>query len=127
MALVINNAIIIALLLVQVLLLVALQLARLSKFIRIILFIVYVGGIIILITYSVILIPDRKFTIIKVETTLLLLFFYILPSLLIKRHDTYSYGLLFRGGAILLLGLLLYIVIVVAVDVIDYSRGTIKT
>jgi len=127
-ALLVNNAFLISTLLFLVLLLVTYQLVRARKFISIIIFIVYVGGIIILISYCVILIPDRKFSyanhgVVLFIVLLSVLAFNVSPTGL----DSYSFGLINSCGAILLLGLLLYIVMLVVVDVIDYSRGIIIT
>ena len=86
-------------------------------------FIVYVGGIMILIRYCVILIPSNKFgksqylTVI-VGAGLMDGVAHILGSI--------AYGLLYRAGAITLVALLLYLVMLAIVEIINYSRGIIK-
>ena len=92
-ALITNNPYLIAALFGLVLLLVACFLRFISSFVRFIIFLVYVGGIMILIRYCVILLPSNKFLnaralVIPVVASLLL------SSIFTSRSRAYSFGLL---------------------------------
>ena len=125
--LLISNPYLIAIIFAQVLILLTIVLGSVRRFIGFILFIVYVGGIIILIRYCVILIPWNKF---HFDPILLILFYIFAPTfpfVQVFSGNSYTYGLLQRRRAVLLLSLLLYLVMYAVVVIIDYRKGMIKT
>lgn len=93
-----------------------------SIFIRFILFLIYIGGLIILIIYCLILIPSRLY---KVNSIYLV---FILGALIgtttvLTPHNPIE---LFRKvNLITIFGILLYLVILSVVETIDYSKGII--
>lgn len=87
-------------------------------------FLVYVGGILILVRYCVMLIPDNKFPVTLARAAPLLVFIHRAPYTC--PLGSISYGLLFRARAILVLGMLLYLVLLAVVGIVDYSRGMLK-
>lgn len=96
-----------------------------SKFIGLIIFLVYVGGIIVLISYCVILLPDNKFPVpVTRFLPVLLIILLRFPTILPLR--ALPFGLLLRASAIYILGMLLYLVLLAIVGIIDYSRGILK-
>jgi len=127
-ALVVNNPYLMAALFGQVLVLVSCLLGRYRKFIGFILFLVYVGGIIILIRYCVILMPSNKFarTPIIIAPVIGALGVSLTQGVTIRPTGSFAYGLLYRARAIFLVALLLYLVILAIVDIINYSRGIMK-
>lgn len=88
------------------------------KFIGFVLFLVYVGGIMILISYCVMLTPNNKF-----KFTLLP---FAIPLGLSSPINSYAFGLMRRSNAILMISLLLFLVILSVIDIVGYSRGAIK-
>ena len=125
-ALLVNNPYMMARLFGQVLILVTSLLRRYSKFIGVIMFLVYIGGIMILLRYCVMILPTNKFwrLSITIGVFLLTLLAYLLTIDYTPR--VFAYGLLYRARAILLVALLLYLVILSVVSIIDYSCGIIK-
>jgi len=120
--LIINNPYLIAGLFIQILLLLTfMQSALVSHFLGLIMFLIYVGGIIILIRYCVMLIPLRKFGV--PLPYFLVLFFPLSISL---PNPSYAYGILYCASAVFLIGVLLYLVILSVVEIIDYSWGILK-
>jgi len=122
--LVMNNPYLIAITFAQILLLVSYSLGVMRRFIGFIVFIVYVGGILVLIRYCVILLPTSKF-----EYAVVVYLPFIISTLLLcypRCTESYSFGLLYRARSILLVGMLLYLVMVAVVIIIDYSDGMIK-
>ena len=124
LVLVVNNPYFIALLFGQSLILITFVLGWYRKFIGFVIFIVYIGGIIILIRYCVMLFPSNKFdrpTYIPVLAGI---------AALIERNtlpvSSYPYGLLYSSRAVLLVGLLLYLVMLSIVEIINYSGGLLK-
>lgn len=94
-----------------------------TKFIGFVLFIVYVGGIMILISYCVMLMPSRKLAKLPYIPAIIRLAFYgrdLIPI------SSFAYGLLYRARAIFFIAILLYLVIIAIVQIIDYSRGILK-
>lgn len=124
----VNNPYLMAALFGQVLVLVSCLLGRYRKFIGFILFLVYVGGIIILIRYCVILMPSNKFvrTPIIIAPVIGALGVSLTQGVTIRPAGSFAYGLLYRARAIFLVALLLYLVILAIVDIINYSRGIMK-
>ena len=126
-ALLINNPYLIALLFGQVLVLVTIVLGRVCKLVGFIIFLVYIGGLMVLLRYCVMLLPTNKF--ITRERGLILIglivifWFCGLPLLNI---NGFSFGLLYSASVILLLSILLFIVMLSVVTIIDYSRGILK-
>ena len=121
--LVINNPFMMSLLFCQILVLTSCLIGGLSPFMGLMVFLVYVGGILILIRYCVILIPSSKFAG-NLSPFLLLATSY--PFLCAGNPRAFTYGLLYRRRAVLLLGILLYFVLLAVVEIINYSRGTLK-
>jgi len=119
----VNNPYLMAVLFGQVLILTTCFIGSYNKFIAFILFMVYLGGIIILIRYCVILIPTRKFTSVPITPFLFGVAVYGGFSIPI---GSIAYGLVYRVRAIFLIALLLYLVILSIVQIIDYSRGIMK-
>lgn len=122
---IIKNPYQIALLLRQILLLISWILCGIRKIIRFILFLVYVGGLIVLIVYCVMLVPARKsppFNPLTITPTALGLVFFYNPGL----FRSFSFGLHYRASIIVLIALVLFLVILSVVDVIDYSMGNMK-
>lgn len=123
-ALVINNPYLISGLLIIVLLFISILLGGCRKFIGFVLFLVYIGGMIVLLSYCVILMPYNKFSF----RTIILLIPFILIS--ISKTNVViraiPFGLLFSHSAVYLISLLLYLVLLAVLTVIDYSSGRIK-
>jgi len=122
-ALIVNDPYIIAALFGQVLLMITCVVGRYRKFIGFILFLVYIGGIMILIRYCVILIPSYKFGLTPIVPLVI--------GVALSKGEKYwggsfMYGLLFRARAVFLIALLLYLVMLAIVEVIGYSDGIIK-
>jgi len=118
-----HNPYIIAGWLFQVLLLLTIIVIIYRKFIGCILFLVYVGGIMILISYCVILLPINKFP--KVQPYALLILSFSC-SAWITPVGSYVYGLIYNARVIFLLALILFQVMLAIVSIIDYSRGILK-
>merc|ERR1719367_1421459 len=108
-ALVINNPYLIAGLLRIVLIFISILLGGCRKFIGFVLFLIYIGGLIVLLSYCVILMPYNKFSF----STIILLRPLLLSSLskttVVIR--AIPYGLLFSHSAVYLISLLLYLVL----------------
>jgi len=125
--LVISNPFLIAIVFGHVLILLTYILASISKFLAFILFIVYVGGVIVLLSYCVILLPFTKY---PSYTSLLILplFIFLLTSIYGNQNlvSAFSYGLLYCVNVIHLASLLLFLVILAIVSIIDYSGGILK-
>jgi len=121
----VNNPYILATLFGQVLLLVTILLRAETKFIGLMMFLVYVGGIIILIRYCLILVPLNKFQYNPI-ILLIIIISAALPFTSNHINNSFSYGLLYRSRVVFLLGLLLYLVITAVVGIVDYSRGIMK-
>ena len=118
-----HNPYIIAAWLFQVLLLLTIIVIIYRKFIGCILFLVYVGGIMILISYCVILLPINKFP--KVQPYALF-FLSFSCSARITPVGSYVFGLIYTARVIFLLALILFLVMLAIVSIIDYSRGILK-
>ena len=124
---VINNPYLIASLFRIVLLFVSCLIGVIRTFIGLILFLVYVGGIIILIRYCVILIPSNKFEGINITLLPIVVAMRLSLTIRVRKDSMFSYGLIYRCRAIFILSMLLYLVIIAVVAIIDYARGIIKT
>lgn len=90
------------------------------QFLAFILFLVYVGGIIILVSYCVILTPLIKYSI-PFAVLLLLLGFYSYMEF----PGIYVYGLLYNSRTIFFVSFLLFMVMCAVVSIVDYSSGMI--
>jgi len=124
---IINNPFITAILFIQFLIFLTCLLARVSRFMALVIFLIYVGGIMILIRYCVILIPGQKFPRTPYGLFALLLTASVILNLsLFLPNNSYPYSLLFTWSSFILLVLLLYLVLLAVVDITGYSRGTIK-
>jgi len=122
---VIINPYLMAVTLGLLLLLISCALCITRKFVGLILFLVYVGGIMILIRYCVMLLPSTKYLL---KPTVI--FFPFTLVVFLSVHDkvttSYSFGLQYSHRAIVLLSLLLFIVLLSLVEVVDYSSGMFK-
>ena len=109
-----------------ILVVISIYLRLYRKFIGFILFLVYVGGLIILVSYCVMLIPSNKFL------TSAALYLIPIASLItsinpwLMEISGFSFGLLYSSRSIFLVALLLYLVILAIVEIVGYSRGIIK-
>jgi len=95
--------------------------ASIRKYLSIVFFLVYIGGLMILVSYCVMLLPIVKFR--------FGFFFFPLAgfwgAIAFPVGSSYSYGLLL-SRAVLLVGLILFLVMLSVVELVDYSRGNIK-
>ena len=125
-ALLVNNPYMMARLFGQVLILVTSLLRGYSKFIGVIMFLVYIGGIIILLRYCVMILPTNKFW--RLSITIVVFLLSLTAYLITTGYSprVFAYGLLYSARAILLVALLLYLVMLSVVSIIDYSCGIIK-
>ena len=102
------------------------MIGKLRKFIRIVLFLVYVGGIMILVRYCVMMVPTPKFS----APGIGILFRAGLLSMFLGWEEfdsgTFYFGLIYRARAVLLIAILLYLVILAIVEIVNYSKGIIK-
>lgn len=114
-----------AVLLGQILCFLSCLFGRHCRFIGFVLFLVYVGGLIILLSYCVILVPTNKLncSLLCLFTPLLLGFIIIIDPI---PNRTVSFEILNRSRAILLVGLLLFMVMLSVVEIINYSLGMMK-
>lgn len=122
--LVVNNPYLIAALLSLILLIISSLLGGCRKFMSFVLFLVYIGGLIVLLCYCVILIPFNKFSL---SPYFLLTPFITLPFT--KSPEVIRalpFGILFSLSAVFLVAILLYLVLLAVLTVIDYSSGSIK-
>lgn len=75
---------------------------------------VYVGGLIILVIYCIMLTPLQKFKV---------YWYPMLGILFFQNYDNaYSFGLLYRGNAIIIIAFMLYLVILAVVGVVGKGR-----
>lgn len=111
----------------QILIIVTCLLGSYRKFIGVVMFLVYIGGIMILLRYCVIILPSNKFWTLGKVAVLLCAFlvWYICGEPLIT-NCVFAYGLIYRVRAIFLVALLLFLVLLAVVSMVDYSGGTIK-
>ena len=97
--------------------------ARLESFLGLVVFIIYVGGAIVLFSYCFMLTPLQE-TILKIPI-------YSLPLLLLVGMRTHlSMSLIYEfywiSSILFLIGIMLFLVIVSVVEIIDFGRGTIR-
>ena len=124
-ALVLNNPYLITGLFVLVLLILTRLLGIYCRFISFIIFIVYVGGILILISYCVMLIPLNKFSSAPVLTiSVFSLFLFLYRDLRMTRP--LAYGLIYSARALFLVAILLFIVMISVVSIVKSTRGSLK-
>ena len=120
-----GNPFLLSALFVQFLILVSIYLGRLRKFIGFVIFQLYLGGLMVLITYCVILFPTKKFTshpFLFLATPLLA----FLRTAFYPLRNQLPFRLLSRARAVLLMGMMLFLVLISVVAVVDYSIGMIK-
>ena len=95
-----------------------------NGFVGLLLFIVYVGGTIVLFTYCFILTPRSMFS--KIKNLSPLTLFVLYQSFMI----IFPVGMIFEfywiSGMLLLIGLMLFVVILRVVDIVDFSQGSIR-
>lgn len=101
----------------------ALFLGLVSGFMGLVLFIVYVGGTMVLFTYCLILSPLQFFSKMKNYYRVVLLFggFFLVFGGVMGIYEFYYFF-----GLLLIVGVLLFIVILRVVELIDFSRGTLR-
>ena len=116
-----NNPYIVCLIVGLVLFFLCVIFVSIGKFIRFVLFLVYIGGVMVLISYCVMLLPSAKFERMAVSPLYCAL---LLPF--VRPVNRYSYGLLYSWSCIFLIVLLLFLVILSVVDIVDYSSGMMK-
>lgn len=92
-------------------------------FIGLVLFIVYVGGTIVLFTYCLMLSPLQFFSKQKKYYRLVLL---VGGGLVFIGASIGIYEFFFLRGILLIIGILLFIVILRVVELIDFSRGSLR-
>ena len=92
-------------------------------FIGLVLFIVYVGGTIVLFTYCLILSPLQFFSAKKKYYRVALVFS---GALLYSGVSIRIYEFFFFRGILLIIGILLFIVMLRVVELIDFSRGSLR-
>ena len=92
-------------------------------FIGLVLFIVYVGGTMVLFTYCLMLSPLQFFSKKKRCYRIVLLFG---GALIIIRPSIRIYEFFFFRGILLIIGVLLFIVMLRVVELIDFSRGSLR-
>ena len=119
---IINNPFLLTCLFIQVLIVMCCLLRFIRKFMSFIFFLIYVGGLVILLRYCVILTPMNKFTSNAPLYPVLALFLIGDWS----RSNSFTFGLLFSASSVFLVALILYLVMLRIVTIVDYSRGLIK-
>ena len=92
-------------------------------FIGLVLFIVYVGGTIVLFTYCLILSPLQFFSVKKKYYGVVLVFSGVL---LYSGVSIRIYEFFFFRGILLIIGVLLFIVMLRVVELVDFSRGALR-
>lgn len=113
----------IGLLFLTLLLITSVIVARLESFLGLVVFIIYVGGAIVLFSYCFMLTP--------LQETMLKIPLYYLPLLLILGITTHRpIGLIYEfywiSSILFLIGIMLFVVIVRVVEIIDFGRGTMR-
>jgi len=94
-----------------------------SGFIGLVLFIVYVGGTIVLFTYCLILSPLQFFSKQKKYYSVVLL---LIRSIVFRVGSIGIYEFFGFIGVLLIIGILLFIVMLRVVELIDFSRGSLR-
>ena len=117
--LVCNNPYTIASLYFLTLTLVALIIGIQTKLLAFVIFLVYIGGVMVLLSYCVILLPQSK---VKFPPLLLLTSVLFLP-LTLELHRSYGLGILYRSRAIFMVSLLLFYVLLSVIEIVNYSCG----
>ena len=92
-------------------------------FIGLVLFIVYVGGTIVLFTYCLILSPLQFFSKQKKYYSVVLL---LIRSIVFRVGSIGIYEFFGFIGVLLIIGILLFIVMLSVVELIDFSRGSLR-
>ena len=92
-------------------------------FIGLVLFIVYVGGTIVLFTYCLILSPLQFFSKQKKYYSVVLL---LIRSIVFRAGSIGIYEFFGFIGVLLIIGILLFIVMLRVVELIDFSRGSLR-
>lgn len=113
-------------LLLQYLILMRCMTARFRKYISIIIYLVYIGGMMILIRYCVMIIPYNKFASSVLFLRALLVVLAFPQRYPVERGNALAYGVLYSARAIFVLGILLFLVMLAVVSIIDYSGGILK-
>ena len=123
LAFVVNNPFLIAAVFGLTLLFVTCRIRWLSSFVGMVMFLVYIGGIIVLVSYSIMLQPMQKFpgfpALVPLLAAVLSPFYHL-------RGRSFPFGLLVRISAVLLLGILLFVVLMSIVEIVNYARGMMK-
>ena len=90
------------------------------KFIRFVLFLVYIGGLLVLISYCLILIPSKMYSLFAISPLFLSLFLSSRTTISPYCFGVYQYCLVF------FLGLLLYYVLLRVVGIVSSCEGALK-
>lgn len=90
---------------------------------RYIIFLIYVGGVMIMIGYFVMLMPSEKFGRLSGLTLMIVIVASLFHGGL---RGTTPYVLIYRMSVVVMIGLLLFLVILSVVGIVDYSRGMVK-
>ena len=117
----INNPYIIGIVFALALVYTSIIMSICRKLVAGVIFLVYIGGLIILLRYCVMLLPNNKFKLPSLMYVLVLLSI----NVALDMQRTYSLGLLYSTRAILLVALLLFMVLLTVVEIIGYSSGMI--
>jgi len=121
---VVNNPFILSALMCEFIILICYQLCGIRKYLRAILLLVYLGGVMILVRYCVMILPSYKFNIkISLFVARIIAFTWVQHA---SNNVSTPYGLLYRASAIFLVAILLFLVLLAVVDIIDYSCGILK-
>jgi len=97
--------------------LITLYLGASCKFLSFVMFIVYAGGLMVLISYCVMLLPPTK-----MKLTFFPLLFFSVPFI---TCDAFIYGL-YRRSIMFLIGFVLFLILLCVVEIVDYSIGMMK-
>nr|AKS04120.1 NADH dehydrogenase subunit 6 [Parasagitta setosa] len=113
----------IGLLFLTILLITSMMVASLESFLGLVVFIIYVGGAMVLFTYCFMLTP--------LQETLLKIPMYSLPLLFLVGMSTHlSMSLMYEfywiSSMLFMIGIMLFLVMVSVVEMIDFGRGTMR-
>nr|AKS04065.1 NADH dehydrogenase subunit 6 [Parasagitta setosa]AKS04109.1 NADH dehydrogenase subunit 6 [Parasagitta setosa]AKS04132.1 NADH dehydrogenase subunit 6 [Parasagitta setosa] len=113
----------IGLLFLTILLITSMMVASLESFLGLVVFIIYVGGAMVLFSYCFMLTP--------LQETLLKIPMYSLPLLFLVGMSTHlSMSLMYEfywiSSMLFMIGIMLFLVMVSVVEMIDFGRGTMR-
>nr|AKS04033.1 NADH dehydrogenase subunit 6 [Parasagitta setosa] len=113
----------IGLLFLTILLITSMMVASLESFLGLVVFIIYVGGAMVLFSYCFMLTP--------LQETLLKIPMYSLPLLFLVGMSTHlpmslMYEFYWISSMLFMIGIMLFLVMVSVVEMIDFGRGTMR-